>query len=185
MSAIRTSRCFVNMRSRDKAVGLPPVFDENSIVLILGSFPSVKSRETSFYYGHTQNRFWKMLSKYFNEAIPQTATERKAFILRHNIALWDMVTACDILGSADASVKNAEVADLQIIFSKTSLKGILLNGTLAYDLFMQTYSKINIPYQKMPSTSPANPRYDETIWHQALDRVFICNKRNKNNDSQK
>lgn len=141
-------------------------------MLILGSFPSVKSREVSFYYGHKQNRFWKMLCGYFNEEIPQTIEGKKDFLLRHNIALWDIATACEIEGSADATLKNAEIADLSEIFCKAKIEKILLNGTLAYKLFLQKYADIPIPYEKMPSTSPANPRYKEATWHSALNGVF-------------
>lgn len=163
---------------RERAVGLAPVYNEDSLVLILGSFPSVKSRESCFYYGHKQNRFWKMLCGYFNEPVAQTPIERKTFVLRHRIALWDMVTECEIQGSADASVKNAKLAELSVIISNTKLKKILLNGTLAYDLFLQNYANIDIPYEKMPSTSPANPRYDEERWKRALDSVFATEKYN-------
>ena len=119
-----------------------------------------------------------MLCGYFNEPVAQTPIERKTFVLRHRIALWDMVTECEIQGSADASVKNAKLAELSVIISNTKLKKILLNGTLAYDLFLQNYANIDIPYEKMPSTSPANPRYDEERWKRALDSVFATEKYN-------
>ena len=93
-------------------------------------------------------------------------------LYRRGVALWDMVTACEIEGSADSSVKNAEVADLNEIFGKADIKRILLNGTLSYQLFYERYADIGIPYEKMPSTSPANPRYDEKVWRHALDAVF-------------
>ena len=155
-----------------KEIGFPPVYDYESKVLILGSFPSVKSREISFYYGHKQNRFWKMLCGYFGEEIPNDIEGKKRFLHRNKIALWDIATACEIKGSADASVKNAEIADLSEIFKTAKIELILLNGTLAYTLFMEKYAEIDIPYIKMPSTSPANPRYKEEPWRNALDRVF-------------
>lgn len=156
----------------DRKTGFAPVFDSESKVLILGSFPSVKSRQIEFYYGNKQNRFWGMLCGYFGEDIPETTDGKRAFLSRHKIALWDMVVACEIEGSADASVKNAETANLNEIVEKAPIEKILLNGTLAYELFINRYADISIPYQKMPSTSPANPRYTEDIWRKELDDVF-------------
>ncbi len=156
------------MSNGGRKIGFDPVFNAESKVLILGSFPSVKSREVAFYYGHKQNRFWKMLCRYFQEEIPLTVDGKKDFLLRNKIALWDMATACEIKGSSDASVKNAEIADLSQILRVANIKKILLNGTLAYDLFMQKYADLEIPYAKMPSTSPANPRYNEEPWRTAL-----------------
>ena len=154
-----------------KKTGFAPVCDKNSRVLILGSFPSVKSREIEFYYGNKQNRFWKMLCGYFGEEIPFSVQDKKKFLVRNKIALWDMVTSCEIDGSADASVKNAEIADVDGLVKNTKIERILLNGTLAYKLFVANY-KGNLPYAKMPSTSPANPRYQQEIWWNALDGVF-------------
>ncbi len=153
-------------------MGLPPVFDKNSKLLILGSFPSVKSRQIDFYYGNKQNRFWGTLCGYFHEKIPETTEGKRAFLLRKHIALWDMVVACEIDGSADASVRNEELADLNLILSSGKIDKILLNGALAYDLFMKGYADLNIPYEKMPSTSSANPRFDKRIWEEALDAIF-------------
>ena len=95
-------------------MGFDPVYDENSRVLILGSFPSVKSREISFYYGHKQNRFWGMLCGYFSQEIPQTVEEKRALLLKHNVALWDVIAACDITGSSDSSIKNAVANDTAV-----------------------------------------------------------------------
>ncbi|MBQ9729038.1 MAG: DNA-deoxyinosine glycosylase [Clostridia bacterium] len=156
----------------ERKVGFGPVFDANSKILILGSFPSVKSREIEFYYGHKQNRFWRMLCGYFHEDIPTDVAGKKEFLLRKRIALWDMVTSCEITGSSDASVKNAETADLSIVLDNAPVQKILLNGSLAYALFVGSYANCEIPFEKMPSTSPANPRYDETVWRNALDDVF-------------
>lgn len=153
-------------------MGFPPVYDERSRVLILGSFPSVKSREISFYYGNKQNRFWKMICAFFKETIPATVDGKRDFLLRNKIALWDMATACEIEGSADASIKNAQIADLNEIFKSAKIEKILLNGTLAYDLFIQKYAATTIPFVKMPSTSPANPRFDENIWYKELYEIF-------------
>ena len=155
-----------------RKIGFAPVFDKDSKVLILGSFPSVKSREIDFYYGNKQNRFWKMLCGYFKEEIPETTEGKRGFLKRNKIALWDMVVSCEIQGSADASVKNAVTADLNEILQYANIEKILLNGTLSYDLFIKAYANLTIPYEKMPSTSPANPRYDESIWRRALDEIF-------------
>ena len=152
--------------------GFAPVFDANSKVLILGSFPSVKSRRVDFYYGNKQNRFWKTVCGYFQEEIPETIEGKKDFLFRKNIALWDMVVSCEIKGSADSSIKKAETANLKIVLDNANIQKILLNGTLSYTLFLEKYANISVPYQKMPSTSPANPRFDETIWRNALDDVF-------------
>lgn len=155
-----------------RKIGFAPVFNKDSRVLILGSFPSVKSREIDFYYGHKQNRFWRMLCGYFGEVIPDTVEGKKAFLQRNKIALWDMVVSCEIEGSADASVKNAVVADLDEVLQYANIEKILLNGTLSYELFQKLYADLTIPYEKMPSTSPANPRYNENVWWRALDEVF-------------
>ena len=160
------------MQTDNRKIGFAPVFHKDSRVLILGSFPSVKSREIDFYYGHKQNRFWKMLCGYFGEEIPATVEGKKAFWKNHKIALWDMVISCEIEGSADASVKNAVTADLFEVLNDAPIEKILLNGTLAYQLFLSKYEGLDVPYEKMPSTSPANPRYKEEIWRRALDEVF-------------
>ncbi len=153
-------------------MGFAPVFDKNSKVLILGSFPSVKSRQIDFYYGNKQNRFWRTVCGYFHEEIPESVEGKRAFLARRRIALWDMVTACEIEGSADASVKRAEIADLSEVLSQADIRLILLNGSLAYQLYTNAYAHLSIPCRKMPSTSPANPRFDITVWEEALDGVF-------------
>ena len=151
--------------------GFHPVYDKESKVLILGSFPSVKSRQIDFYYGNKQNRFWKMICGFFGEEVPTTTQEKKAFLLRRNIALWDMVTSCEIDGSSDATVRNAEIADVETLLRQTKIQTVLLNGTLAYNLFVDNVA-VDIPYIKMPSTSPANPRYKEEIWRKELNKIF-------------
>ena len=156
----------------ERKTGFAPVFDGESRVLILGSFPSVKSRQIEFYYGNKQNRVWGMLCGDFGKTVPETTAGKRDFLARRKIALWDMVVACEIEGSADASVKNAETADLNEILEKAPIEKILLNGTLAYELFINRYADIPIPYQKMPSTSPANPRYQKEVWTKELDGVF-------------
>ena len=157
--------------------GFDPVFNRESQVLILGSFPSVKSRETDFYYGHKQNRFWKMISGYFNEDIPQTVEEKRTFLLRRKIALWDIVQSCEIVNSDDSTIKNAELADLNKVFQSSNVRGILLNGETAYKLFLKGYKWIKIPYFKMQSTSPRNRLYKEENWWKALDELFGMDRR--------
>ena len=156
----------------EKKRGLPPVYNERSRLLILGSFPSVKSREIDFYYGHKQNRFWKTLFGYFDEEVPKTTVEKKAFLLRNGIALWDMVTACEIEGSSDSSIKNTEIADLERIFQAANIQKILFNGVLAEKIFNEHYQTVQIPRERMPSTSPANPRFDEEAWKRAFHEIF-------------
>ena len=160
------------METNIQKMGFLPVFDKNSRVLILGSFPSVKSREIAFYYGNKQNRFWRTICGYFGEQIPETTQGKREFLQRRNIALWDMAVSCEIEGSADSSIKNVEIADLSEIFKTANIEKILLNGTLAYELFLSRYSDCNIPYIKMPSTSPANPRFQEEIWRKELNEVY-------------
>ncbi len=167
---IRTSRLHFN--TMEKKIGFAPVFNENSRVLILGSFPSVKSRQIDFYYGNKQNKFWKTVCGFFGEEIPESNEGKIEFLFRRNIALWDMVIACEIEGSADSSVKNAEIADLSRVLNKAKIEKILLNGTLSYDLFLSKYENISIPYRKMPSTSPANPRFSKQVWEDELNDVF-------------
>lgn len=150
----------------------PPVFDRNSRVLILGSFPSVKSRKISFYYGNRQNRFWKMLFGYFHECVQESTEDKISFLLRHGVALWDIVQGCEIEGSSDSTIRAYEIADLARITDVAQIQKILLNGTTAFRIFEERYSNFSIPYVKMPSTSPANPRYDAAVWEGELDGIF-------------
>lgn len=161
------------------AVGFQPVFDKESKVLILGSFPSVKSRAVSFYYGNKQNKFWKSIYAYFGkEYSPDISVdEKKEFLLKNKVALWDIVTECDIKGSADVSITNYETADLSVILSEAEIKLIILNGATAYKIFSEKYKDIGIKYVKLPSTSPANPKFDFNEWRKALDGVFSFNNR--------
>ncbi len=154
--------------SIERKTAFPPVFDRHSRLLILGSFPSVKSRKVQFFYGNPQNRFWKTVCGFFGEEVPENIEGKKEFLFRRHIALWDMVTECEIEGSADADVKNASVADLTVIFRAAPIEKILLNGTLSYNLFVAHYADVKIPYFKMPSTSPANPRFDANLWKEHL-----------------
>lgn len=143
--------------------GFAPVYDANSKILILGSFPSVKSRAENFYYGNKQNRFWKMLSTAFDAPLPQTVEEKKALCLSNGIALWDVVDSCEIKGSMDADIENYELVDLTAFLRDKNITKILCNGAKAYELTLSVYSG-SVPVYKMPSTSPANVRFDQSAW---------------------
>ena len=157
---------------KSRKMGFALVFNKNSRVLILGSFPSVKSRQIDFYYGNKQNRFWRTICGYFGEEIPSTIEGKKDFLFRRQIALWDIAASCEIEGSADSSIKNAEIADLNEVLQYASIEKIFLNGTLSYTLFLSKYKNLPIAYVRLPSTSSANPRFDETIWKEAFNDVF-------------
>lgn len=134
-----------------------PVYDENASLLILGSFPSVKSRENQFYYGHPQNRFWKVTAGVFGDTVPVTIEEKRTFLLRNHIALWDVIASCDIAGSSDSSIRNVAANDMQVILSHAPIRAILVNGDTAYRLFLKYCKKEGQPpVYRMPSTSPAN-----------------------------
>lgn len=140
---------------------IPPVFDAHSEVLILGSFPSVKSRESGFFYGHPQNRFWKVTAAVFSEETPVTVEEKKAFLLRNHIAVWDVIGSCEIEGSSDATIRDVTVNDLDIILKKAVIKAIYVNGKKAYEMY-QRYTQPMIGREAicLPSTSPANAAWN-------------------------
>lgn len=134
-----------------------PVFDSHSKILVLGSFPSVKSRENQFYYGHPQNRFWRMLAQILKAEVPETIEEKKELLLRHGIAVWDVIASCDIEGSSDSSIRNVKANELSRILEAADIKKILLNGGKACELYLKYCRKEGMPPErKMPSTSPAN-----------------------------
>lgn len=138
----------------------PPVFDANSRVLILGSFPSVKSREVSFYYGNPQNRFWRVLAALFGGDVPSTVEEKRAFLLSHGIALWDVIASCDIVGSDDSSIKNALPNDVKSLVAKTRISRVFTNGGTANRLYRAHLEReVGIEAAALPSTSPANASY--------------------------
>lgn len=137
-----------------------PVFDERSEILILGSFPSVKSREIQFYYGHPQNRFWKLLAALWECEVPGTIAEKKAFLLKRHIALWDVIARCDILGSSDSSIKNVVPNDMDVILKRAPITRIYANGGKSYELYMKyCYPVCKREIVKLPSTSPANAAF--------------------------
>ncbi len=149
---------------------IAPVFDSNSRVLILGSFPSMRSREVGFYYGHPQNRFWVTLAHVFGTEVPRSLDEKRAFLLAHGVALWDVIASCEIVGSSDASIKNAVPNDLSRILMHAPVKRIFANGATAHKLYIRhLQAATGMEAVCLPSTSPANaawtqPRLDEA-WY--------------------
>ncbi|MDO4459593.1 MAG: DNA-deoxyinosine glycosylase [Clostridia bacterium] len=144
----------------------PALWDENSEILILGSFPSVKSREQNFFYGHPQNRYWKLIAKLFGEDAPTTIEEKKAFALRNHIAMWDVIAECDIVGSSDSSIKNARANDLSAILNGSKVRRIFVNGKTAEKLYIKYIEPVTgIKAVCLPSTSPANAAF-------TMDRLF-------------
>lgn len=150
---------------------IAPVYNKNSKILILGSFPSVKSREGGFFYHHPQNRFWKVISQVFNRPLPQSIDEKRSLLLDLNLALWDVIRSCDIEGSADSSIKNVIPNDLLEILNTADIKQIVCNGNTSYRLYMKyIYPNTGIMPLKLPSTSPANAAFSLdlliTAWSQ-------------------
>ena len=135
----------------------PPLYNKDSKILVLGSFPSVKSREQMFFYGHPQNRFWKVVSAVFECDEPETIEEKKQFLLKNGIALWDVIASCEIEGSSDSSIKNVKVNDISTILKEADIKQIFVNGKAAEKYFKKyTKAQINREEVCLPSTSPAN-----------------------------
>ncbi len=140
---------------------IPPLFDENSETLILGSFPSVKSREAAFFYGHPQNRFWAVLASVYKSEKPRTVEEKKKLVLENNLALWDVIASCEIIGSSDSSISDVTANDLSIIINNSKVKKIFVNGKTAEKYYNKyTYPKTGIKAVCLPSTSPANAAWN-------------------------
>lgn len=141
----------------------PPLYDKNSKVLILGSFPSVKSREEMFFYGHPNNRFWKVISAITESKIPVTINEKRDLLYNNHIALWDVIASCDIEGSSDSSIKNVVVNDLTVILDSADIKQIFVNGKTA-EKYYNKYIRDSISREAvlLPSTSPANASWNTT-----------------------
>ena len=140
---------------------IPPLFDKNSKTLILGSFPSVKSREAEFFYGHPQNRFWTVVAEVFGCSKPESTEEKKEFVLSHNLAMWDVIGQCEIEGSADSTIKNVTANDLRIILDSCPIERIFVNGKTAEKYYNKyTYPKTGIKAICLPSTSPANEAWN-------------------------
>ena len=152
-----------------------PVYDKASEILILGTLPSVKSRENNFYYGHKQNRFWKVLATLLKEPVPDTIEEKKAMLLTHRIAMWDVIQSCDIKGSSDSSIKNVQPTDIGMILEKTNITRIYANGNKAGQLYKRyQFPVTGIEAMVLPSTSPANAAWSlERLckaWHVILEQ---------------
>jgi hypoxanthine-DNA glycosylase len=147
---------------------LPPFFNSDSTVLILGSFPSVKSRQAEFFYGNKQNSFWGIIANYLSRPLPQTTEEKKELLSFGKIALWDVVQSCRITGSSDATICDYEVADIDWLLANTNIKTILINGGTAKRIYDKHFSHIKIKTVYLPSTSPANTRLNKEVWYEAL-----------------
>lgn len=141
---------------------IPPVFSKDAKVLILGSFPSVKSRETGFFYGHPQNRFWSVLSEILDCPTPETVEQKRNFLHTHSIALWDVIASCEIKGSSDSSIENAIPNDISEILNNANIKAIFTNGKTADRLYKKYIEKTSgIKAVCLPSTSPANAAWSK------------------------
>ena len=152
----------------------PPVYDENSRILILGSLPSVKSREQHFYYGHKQNRFWKVMAEVLGSSVPETIEEKKKLLLANEIALWDVIAQCDIVGSSDSTIRNVTVNDIAGLLQKTHIEKIVANGGKAkqlYDKYLCQETGREII--AMPSTSPANAAWSLERLVEAYRELFV------------
>ena len=153
---------------------IPPIYDSDSNVLILGSFPSVKSREEQFFYGHPQNRFWKVVASVHNAPVPDSIEQKKQFLLEHHIAVWDVIQSCDIVGSADSTIKNVTANDIEWILRQADIKKIFVNGKKAEQLYKKHIAKrIGREAICLPSTSPANAAwtYEKLVdaWRQITE----------------
>lgn len=136
---------------------IAPVYNRESRILILGSFPSVKSRENQFFYGHPQNRFWKVLAQIFEDELPQTIAEKTEFLLKHQVAVWDVIASCEIEGSSDSSIRNVVANDLGNLLDTAEIKQIYVNGKKAEQLYRKYIEpKTGRTAICLPSTSPAN-----------------------------
>ena len=163
-----------------------PLFSEKSRVLILGSFPSVKSREQNFFYGHPQNRFWKVIAAVTGQPVPKTIDEKRQLILTQRLALWDSIASCEITGSSDASIRNVQVNDLSIILDQCDIRQIFCNGKKSHELYHKYIEKeTGRPAACLPSTSPANAQWSleklieawSVIRLQQDDRIKGTNRR--------
>lgn len=174
---IKTSRPLEKYQSLTHTFA--PVYDEHSEVLILGTFPSVKSRENNFYYGHPQNRFWKVIAAVTGSEVPETTEEKKELLLANRIAIWDVIKSCDIIGSSDSSIRNVVANDIAGLLKKTNIKTIVANGATAARLYNEyVLLQTEIKIVKMPSTSPANAAWSverlQTEWEKVIARNYIA-----------
>ncbi len=153
-----------------------PIYNEYSQILILGTIPSVVSREENFYYGHPQNRFWKVISCLTGHPLPVTVQEKTSLLLGEGIALWDVLKSCDIDQSKDSSITNPVANDMEAVFKRASLKAVFTNGRKAQDLYKKLcYPKTGVKSQCLPSTSPANGSYslERLLWEWSVVIKYI------------
>ena len=137
-----------------------PLYNKESRILILGSFPSVKSREQNFFYGHPQNRFWKVIAALYEQPLPQTIEEKKQLILDNGLALWDSIASCEITGSSDSSIKNARANDITVILDSCNIERIYCNGRKSHELYRKYIEPATGRTAVcLPSTSPANAQW--------------------------
>lgn len=146
----------------------PPVFDASCRVLILGSFPSVKSREVNFYYGNRQNRFWGLFQEVFGLDCDVSSVQKAKFLLERKIAMWDVAEECEIKGSADNSLVCLAPNRVDRLIKNSNIEKIFCNGTTAFKLLNTHFPEIGIPVVLLPSTSPANVRFDRRLWIEVL-----------------
>jgi len=140
---------------------IDPFYDGDSQILILGSFPSIKSREVGFFYGHPQNRFWKVTAAVFGEVPPASIEEKKVFLRKHHMAMWDTIRSCTITGSSDSSIRDVVPNDIGEILSAADIREIYCNGATSYNLYMKyIFPSTGRKPVKMPSTSPANAAWN-------------------------
>ena len=152
--------CMEKDLSHVTAHPFPPLFDEHSRTLILGSFPSVKSRESLFFYGHPRNRFWTVIASVFEEKVPETVSEKKQLILRRHLALWDSVAFCEVTGSADASLHCIIPNDLRVILDAAPIERIYCNGRKSFEIYARLIEPMtDRKAECLPSTSPANAQW--------------------------
>lgn len=155
-----------------------PIFDKNSEILVLGSFPSVKSRENNFYYAHPQNRFWRVAASVYSCPVPKTVEEKKNMLLSNKIAVWDVIKSCEITGSADSTIKSVIPNDLSEILSVADIKKIYANGKTAQSLYNKYIKKnTGVDIISLPSTSPANAAYS---LEKLIKEWKIINEYNRN-----
>ena len=171
-------QCFIknscHWNTRMEVHNLAPIYNDKSTILILGSFPSVSSREGSFFYHHPQNRFWKVMAHLCNCSEPTTIAQKKQLLLDYHIALWDVIHSCTIVGSSDQSIENVVVNDIAPLIANSAIQRVFTNGTLATTLYRQHIEKkTNIKAIALPSTSSANARYSleklQSVWQEKID----------------
>ena len=157
----KTILCYTHSMQRIEIIHpIPPFYRPDSEILILGSFPSVKSREQKFFYGHPQNRFWKVLAEVYSDSLPDSISDKRAFLERHCIALWDCIGKCSVEGSADSSIRDVVPNDLSVVLNNASIRAIYCNGKTSYNCYSRYIAKtIERDAVVLPSTSPANAAY--------------------------